>query len=54
MTIDKFVFDPIFQIVKKMYTELISHKTFAEQNYSCHIAEQVCYPTKMFLAICVC
>jgi hypothetical protein len=41
MTIDKFVFDPIFQIVKKMYTELISHKPFAEQkNYSCHIAEQ--------------
>ena len=31
MTIDKFVFDPIFQIAKKMYTELISHKTFAEQ-----------------------
>ena len=34
MTIDKFVFDPIFQIAKKMYTELISHKLYAEQkNY---------------------
>ena len=31
ITIDRFVFDPIFQIAKKMYSELISHKLYAEQ-----------------------
>jgi hypothetical protein len=34
VTIDRFVFDPIFKIAKKMYSELISHKLYAEQkNY---------------------
>lgn len=34
ITIDRFVFDPIFQIAKNMYSELISHKLYAEQkNY---------------------
>ena len=34
ITIDKFVFDPIFQIAKKIYSEITSHKIFAEQkNY---------------------
>jgi hypothetical protein len=34
ITIDKFVSDPIFQVGKKIYTELTSQKIFAEQkNY---------------------
>jgi hypothetical protein len=34
ITIDRFVFDPIFQIAKKIYSEITSHKIFAEQkNY---------------------
>jgi hypothetical protein len=34
ITIDRFVFDPMFQIAKKVYSELISHKIYAEQkNY---------------------
>jgi hypothetical protein len=37
ITIDKFVFDPIFQIAKKMYSELISHKLYAEQKNYVHI-----------------
>jgi hypothetical protein len=31
ITIDRSIFDPIFQIVKEMYSEIISHKIYAEQ-----------------------
>jgi hypothetical protein len=34
ITIDKFVIDPIFQIARKIYSEITSHKIYAEQkNY---------------------
>jgi hypothetical protein len=34
ITIDRSTFDPIFKIAKEIYSELISHKIYAEQkNY---------------------
>lgn len=32
ITIDRPVFDPVFQIAKKIYSQLISHKIYVEQN----------------------
>ena len=32
ITTDRPVFDPVFQIAKKIYSQLISHKIYAEQN----------------------